>query len=129
MLTGNFTTMKTKRFVLALGLTVIPLLLTLPAITSADSPPPAIVSPIACDNARCLFLQFIKFFLGGVGFVSTAMFIWGGFLFLTAGGNVEQIKKGKEVLLWSSLGIAVILASWAILQYFIKGLLGSTGSG
>lgn len=122
--------MKTARISVALALALLPFAVSVvPLAVSADSPPPSIQSPIACDDARCLFLQFIRFFLGGVGFVSTAMFIWGGYLFMTAGGNAEQVKKGKEVLLWSTLGIVVILTSWAALQYFIKGLTGSTASG
>ncbi len=122
--------MNIRRFTFALVLALLPLIAGVaPFAVSADSPPPYIQNPIACNDAGCLFKQFIRFFLGGVGFVSTAMFIWGGFIFLTAGGNAEQVKKGKEVLLWSSLGIAVILTSWAVLSYFVKGLLGSTASG
>ncbi|MFH0829469.1 MAG: hypothetical protein V1907_04865 [Candidatus Kerfeldbacteria bacterium] len=122
--------MKGIRILFALALAALPLVTTLfPFIVTADSTP-YIQNPISgCDDALCLFERFIRFFLGGVAVVSTMMFIWGGYLFLTSGGNAEQIKKGKDTLLWSSLGIVVILASWVILRYFIVNIVGSAKSG
>jgi len=119
--------MKAFRLLFALALAALPLVTTLlPFVVTADSTPPYIQNPISgCNDAICLFERFIRFFLGGVAVVSTVMFIWGGYLFLTSGGNVEQVKKGKDTLLWSSLGIVVILASWVILKYFISNIVGS----
>ncbi len=98
--------------------------LMLPVATAADSMP-YLENPIKYNNAHDLFLGIIQYFLAGVAVVSTVMFIWGGYLFLTSGGNAEQVKKGKDVLLWSSIGIVVIIGSWVLIQYLIKGLVGS----
>jgi hypothetical protein len=98
----------------------------LPAVVMADGTP-YLESPIACKTAGCLFLQLIRYFLAGVAIVSTLMFIWGGYLFLTSAGNAEQVKKGKDVILWSSVGIVVILGSWVLIQFLLQGLTGSTG--
>lgn len=100
--------------------------LLLPAAVMADGMP-YLESPIACKTANCLFLQLIRYFLAGVAIVSTLMFIWGGYLFLTSAGNAEQVKKGKDVILWSSVGIVVILGSWVLIQFLLQGLSGSTG--
>lgn len=101
-------------------------MLVLPIIVVADAGP-YLENPIKYKDARELFLGIIRFFLAGVAVVSTVMFIWGGYLFLTSGGNAEQVKKGKDVLLWSSIGIIVIIGSWVLIQYLLQGLTGSTG--
>lgn len=90
---------------------------------------PYLESPIRCKDAGCLFTDIIRFFLGGVAIVATAMFIWGGFLFLTSSGNSEQIKKGKDTLLWSGLGIVIVLSSWVLISYLLKNLVNTTGAG
>lgn len=107
------------RFATLLVLTII----TIPVVAFADTMP-YLENPIKCDDAHCLFLQMIRFFLAGVAIVSTLMFIWGGYLFLTSGGNAEQVKKGKDVILWSTVGIIVIIGSWVLIQYLVQNLVG-----
>lgn len=95
---------------------------SLPIAAVADSGTPYLINPIKCPDFLCLAIQIIRFLLAGVAVFSTAMFIYGGYLFLTSAGNAEQVKKGKETLLWASLGIVVILSSWVVLQYVFRGL-------
>ncbi len=56
------------------------------------------------------------------------MLIWAGFLFATAQGSPDKIEKAKKNLIWTVAGIAVILASQAIISYITE-ILGGTGSG
>jgi len=51
------------------------------------------------------------------------MVIVAGFMFLTAGGNPEKIKKARELLLWLAVGVAVILLAGGIAD-LIKMILG-----
>ena len=47
-----------------------------------------------------------------VGVPIAALFIiWSGFLFVTAQGSEEKIKKAKEIFLWTIIGTAVLLAA------------------
>jgi len=108
--------------VLAL-LTLTALMLPVAALADAG---PYLENPIKYNTAGELFLGIIRYFLAAVALISTLMFIWGGYLFLTSGGNPEQVKKGKDVLLWSSIGIIVIIGSWVLIQYLLQGLAGST---
>lgn len=39
--------------------------------------------------------------------LAIAMILWSGFLFLTAGGNEDTLKKAKSVLIYALIGIAV----------------------
>lgn len=95
----------------------------LPVVAQADVPEPYLQNPIKCDTVGCLLRQIIQIFLGLVAIVSTVMFIYGGYVFLTSGGNAEAVRKGKETLFWASVGIVTVLGSWAAIQYLLKNLI------
>jgi len=42
--------------------------------------------------------------------------IYCGFLFVFARGNPEKLTKAKDALLWTLVGAAILLGSWAIAQ-------------
>lgn len=56
--------------------------------------------------------------------VATVFIIWSGFLFLTAQGNEEQLKKAKHSFVWACVGTAVLLGAW-LLATAIKGTIDS----
>ncbi len=62
----------------------------------------------------------IKTVIGVIGSIALVMFVYGGLLWMTASGNSEQQKKAMNVLLWSSLGIVAILASFVIVSFIFK---------
>ena len=63
---------------------------------------------------------FIKTLLEGViriGMPLVALaIIYCGFLFVSARGNSESIKKAKESLMYTLIGAAIIIGSWALAQ-------------
>lgn len=40
--------------------------------------------------------------------VAVVMIVWAGFNFLTAAGNPAKVQKGKQILTWTAVGLAVI---------------------
>ena len=67
----------------------------------------------------------IKGLLGVVGSLSLIMFIYGGFLWITSGGNEDNIKKGKETLKWAILGIVIVFSSYALLNFVLDIISGT----
>lgn len=59
----------------------------------------------------------VKFEFAMVGAVAMTLYIWAGFLYMTAGGNAERRGKAVKTLLWVTLGIVVMFASYMILQF------------
>ena len=61
---------------------------------------------------------FIKVLLEGVlkiGIPLVALaIIYCGFLFVSARGNTEKLTKAKDALLYTLIGAAILLGSWAI---------------
>ena len=64
----------------------------------------------------------LQMIMGLVGVVSFIMVILGAVRWMTAGGNSEAVEKGKGMIVWAFLGLALAAASFAILDVFFKGL-------
>lgn len=50
--------------------------------------------------------------------------IYGGFLYVTAGGDSEKAERGKKVMMGSIIAIIIVIGSLAMYTFFIKGLTG-----
>ena len=73
-------------------------------------------------NIPSLIGQIIKGLMGILGSVTLAMFLYGGFLWLTAAGRDAQVTKGRETLIWAALGLVLIFSSYALISFLIKTL-------
>ena len=67
--------------------------------------------------------------LGVVGSLALIMFVYGGLLWMTSGGNDEKVKQGKDVLIWATLGLFIIFASYALVNFIIFKGIGAVGGG
>jgi uncharacterized membrane protein YjfL (UPF0719 family) len=63
--------------------------------------------------------------LGIVGSLALVMFIFGGLTWMTAAGNTERVTKGKNILIWATIGLIVIFTSYALVEFVIKGITGA----
>ncbi|PIX62110.1 hypothetical protein CO057_02300 [Candidatus Uhrbacteria bacterium CG_4_9_14_0_2_um_filter_41_50] len=70
--------------------------------------------------------QLIQAVLGVLGIVLLVLMIYSGFLWMTAGGDAEQVKKAKTIMINSVVGLIILLAAYAISAYVIT-ILGTAG--
>lgn len=56
--------------------------------------------------------------------LTTLMILVAGFLYLTGGGNPEQIKKAHQALIWAVVGLIVVLFS-GVTYALVKNILGT----
>ncbi len=96
-------------------------LFILPIISFAQTavPPPSdigkIVNPIPTINSIPKLIQTILEGALKIGIPIVALaIIYCGFLFVAARGKPEAITKAKDALLWTIIGAAILLGSWAI---------------
>ncbi|MBI5467400.1 MAG: hypothetical protein HY975_04290 [Candidatus Kerfeldbacteria bacterium] len=103
------------------------LMVIVPAVAAdpATSDTVTLPNPIYCNSATCLISQIVRYVLGTIAIIATLMFVWGGYMMLTSGGNADQVKKAKETLAWASIGIIVILLSWTIIRFVLAGIAGT----
>jgi len=83
--------------------------------------------PIGDVTIPELIGKIINGVLGVVGSLALVIFIYGGFVWMTAAGNTERITKGKNILIWATLGLVVIFASYAIVHFIIFEGINPTG--
>jgi len=63
--------------------------------------------------------------LGIVGSLALAMFIFGGFLWMTAMGNADKVKKGRDTMIWAALGLVIIFTAYALITFVLTNVLGA----
>ncbi|MFY9457873.1 MAG: pilin [Candidatus Spechtbacterales bacterium] len=70
-----------------------------------------------------LFNNILKWvFLIILPTIATLFVLFGGFLLLTSRGNPGQAQKGKDMLIWTLAGYAVIFVGWMVLNSFLSGI-------
>ena len=81
-------------------------------------------NPLGNNNLtpQQLYGRIIYAFMGVTGTVALLMFVLGGFQWMTAAGNPEKVKKGRDTLMWAILGLVVIFSSYAILRAILETL-------
>ena len=85
----------------------------------------SIHNPIDTNTPQELIGKVISAVLGISGSLALLMFIYGGFTWMLSGGNAEKVTKGKNTLVWASIGLIVIFSSYAMVNTLFKGLAGS----
>jgi len=65
---------------------------------------------------RSAITQLINYILFFLGLVATIMIIYGGFLYVTSGGDDAGAEKGKKILMYAAIGLIVVLISYALVN-------------
>lgn len=73
-------------------------------------------SKLGNRTPQTIFGGIIKAILSIAGSIALAMFVYGGIMIMMAGGNAERTKQGTQILVWSALGVIVILSSYALVD-------------
>jgi len=85
-------------------------------------PATELCNPLPASDIPSLLGNVLRALFAVLGSVALLMFIYGGFVWLTSGGEAEKIQKGKDTMVWAVLGIAIIFASFAIVTFVIDTL-------
>lgn len=48
------------------------------------------------------------------GLVSVGFFVWGGFGYITSSGNPESLDRSKKTILYSAIGLAIVLGAFVL---------------
>jgi hypothetical protein len=84
---------------------------------------------LGSEDIRITAAKIIRAALGLLGVVVLGLMLYGGFTWMTSAGNEEKIATAKKILINATIGLAVILSSFAITQFVISRLSAATGSG
>ena len=59
----------------------------------------------------------IAYFLAGT--IAIIVIIIGGIMYATSGGNSGSVTKAKNMILYSVVGLVLVIAAWAITNFVI----------
>ncbi len=99
-------------------------------LSSLEASTVQLTDPLGYDNdpdGPQLFIgRVINASLGIVGSLALLMFVYGGFVWMLASGNQERVEKGKNILLWATIGLVVIFSSYVLVNFVISDLIGAS---
>lgn len=78
------------------------------------------------QDLRTTVMLIINIIMGFLGIIAVVGIVYGGFRYMTAGGNEEQAAGGKNAILAGVIGLAVIFAAYAIASFVIQQLANAT---
>lgn len=74
------------------------------------------------STPQALIGKVINAVLGVVGSLALLMFVYGGLTWMTSSGSQEKVKKGRDIIIWSAIGLAVIFSAYALVRILITGV-------
>lgn len=77
-------------------------------------------SPIGRIDFHGIIGMVLKGILGLMGTTALLVFVYGGFLWLFARGDPNEVKKGFDTMISAGAGLIIIFGSYAILQRFFE---------
>jgi len=81
---------------------------------------------LATTDIRITVARIVRAALGLLGIVAVALLIYAGFVWMTAGGNDENINKAKKIMINAVIGLAIILSAYAIVSFVMSKLVEAT---
>lgn len=64
-----------------------------------------------------------------LGIIIVVLIIYGGFLWMTAGGNSENVDKAKKIIINATIGLIIVLAAYSITYFVIQAVMNATVPG
>lgn len=68
--------------------------------------------------------KIINAILGIVGSLALVMFVYGGFMWMLSAGNKERVQRGKDILIWATVGLVVIFSAYALVRFVFQAFQG-----
>ena len=91
-----------------------------PAVISEDIP-----NFLGTTEPTKVIGRVVNFIVGLVGTIALVIFIYGGVLWLISSGREAYVDKGKDAMIWSAIGLAVVFASNILVKFVLKVLSGN----
>lgn len=66
--------------------------------------------------------SIIQYLLSFLGVIFICLIIYGGFLWMTARGESEQITKAKDIVISSVIGVAIVVSAYTLTYYILANI-------
>ncbi len=78
------------------------------------------VNPLGTVNLNVVLGRVIRTVLGFVGALFLAMFVYGGTLWMVAGGDAKKVESGRKAIINAVIGMVVIAISYSIISIIFE---------
>jgi hypothetical protein len=78
------------------------------------------------QDLKTVVFLVINVIMGFLGIIAVVIVLWGGFQWMTAGGNEEQVASGKKTIIAGVVGLAIVIGAWAIAAFVVQNLVDVT---
>ncbi len=82
---------------------------------------------LGSTDVRSTIASIIRVAMGLLGIVAVVIILVGGFKWMTAGGNEDQVGEAKKWIFSGIIGLAIILSAYALASFVITQLSAATG--
>lgn len=76
-----------------------------------------------------IIVEIINVLLYFLGSIVIVLILWAGFKWMTSAGNADAVKKSRETIINAVIGLIIIFASYAILNFVFDSLIDISGAG
>lgn len=77
------------------------------------------------SNLTLIVVRLIRNAFGLLGITGVVLFVYAGFLWMTAGGDSGKVDQAKTLIRQTVIGMIIILAAFAITQFVLGALVSS----
>ena len=78
------------------------------------------------DPVPLVIARAIQGVLSIVGVLFLILIIWGGAMWMTSGGNEQNIARAKKILTTATIGLVIIMTGYSVTYFIVESLSGQT---
>lgn len=75
-------------------------------------------SPSA-DDPKQIAVNIVQYLMTFLGIIAVVVILYGGFQWLTAGGNEDKVGAAKKTIIAGIIGLIIIIAAYAIVAIVV----------
>lgn len=83
---------------------------------------------LGTSDLRSTIASVISVAMGLLGTIAVVIVLYGGFKWMTAGGEESKVEEAKNLIIQGVIGLAIILSAYAIANFILSTLLKGTGA-
>jgi len=65
-------------------------------------------------------VRIVQWVLGFLGLIAVIFILYGGLIWMMAGGNEEKVTKAKKTIVAAVVGLVVVLIAWSIITFVVS---------
>ena len=81
---------------------------------------------LGTKDIRAGIMSIVNALLGFLGVLAIIIILWGGFRWLTSGGNEEKVGEAKKIIAAGIIGLIIIFTAYAIATFVVTQLISAT---